>query len=256
MLFPVFQDPLAIAAALVSAMIIGLAKGGLSGVGVLAVPVMSLVISPVQAAGIILPILLASDAVSVWTWWKTWDWATFRMMMLPGALLGVALGWATAAFVSDDAVRLVVGTIAIAFVLRWLTQGSAARDRIVPPHHGRASFWGGLAGYTSFIAHAGGPPYQVYTMPLKMDPRTYTGTNVAFFTTVNVLKVIPYFALGQFDTTNLATSAWLTPVAIVFTLVGAWIIRRMRAEVFYPVTYGLVALVGCKLIWDGLHGLW
>lgn len=249
-----FHDPLAIAAAVLSAAIIGIAKGGLTGVGVLAVPVMALVISPVQAAAITLPILIISDFVAVTTWWKTWDMKTFRLMM-PGAVAGIALGWATAHYVSDDAVRLIVGVIAIAFVLRWLTQSRARRAEKRPHDAAKASFWGALTGYTSFVAHAGGPPYQVYTMPLNLDPRTYTGTNVLTFTVINLVKVIPYFMLGQFAADNLTSSALLIPVAVAFTFVGAWIIRRMRAEVFYPVTYALVAMVGLKLVWDGLTGL-
>jgi uncharacterized membrane protein YfcA len=249
-----FHDPVAILAAVVSVMIMGIAKGGLSGAGVLGVPVMALVISPVQAAGIFLPILLVSDAVSVWTWWRSWDLRTLGLM-LPGAILGIGIGWATAAFVSDDAVRLIVGVIAVAFVLRWSFQSKARRLEARQHHAGRASFWGMVSGYTSMVAHAGAPPYQVYAMPLQMDPRTYTGTNVAFFAAVNAVKIIPYFMLGQFDTANLLTSAVLAPIAIVFTLLGARIIRRMRAETFYPLTYALVLLVGAKLIWDGTAAL-
>lgn len=249
-----FHDPAAIAVALLSAAIVGIAKGGLTGVIMLAVPVMALAISPVQAAAIILPMLIISDFVAVYTWWGTWDLRTFRLMM-PGAIAGVALGWATAQYVSDDMVRLIVGVIAVAFVLRWLTQ-SAARRAIKAQHNAvKASFWGALTGYTSFVAHSGAPPYQVYTIPLGMDPRTYTGTNVLTFMTINLVKVVPYFLLGQFAADNLVSSAVLMPVAIAFTFVGAWIIRRMRAEVFYPVTYALVAMVGAKLIWDGIAGM-
>jgi uncharacterized protein len=153
-------------------------------------------------------------------------------------------------------VRLIVGAIAIAFVLRWLW--GRRGGRVVPPRPeaaGPATLWGGLAGYTSFVAHAGGPPFQVYALPLRLDHKVLTGTAVAFFTVVNYVKLVPYLALGQFDATNLGTSALLLPVAILFTFVGAWIIRRMRAEVFYPLTYAFTALVGLKLAWDGLMGL-
>ena len=97
--------------------------------------------------------------------------------------------------------------------------------------------------------------FSVYALPLGLSPRALTSTSVLFFTVVNYVKLIPYFALGQFDGTNLATSALLAPVAVAFTFVGAWIIRRMRAEVFYPVTYALTDVVGVKLVWDGLTAL-
>lgn len=250
-----FHDPGALLVMALAAIVVGLAKGGLSGVGVMAVPILALVLPPVQAAAILLPILCLTDLVAIWTWWGTWSRRTLRLM-LPGAVLGIGVGWLTAAMVSDAAVRLIVGGIALAFVARWLWQ--TLRRRPQPPHPEqpvKATLWGGLAGYTSFVAHAGGPPFQVYTLPLGLDPRTLTGTNVAFFTTVNYVKLVPYLALGQFDGRNLAASALLAPLAVLFTFVGAWIIRRLRAEVFYPLTYALTALVGLKLLWDGLAGL-
>lgn len=248
-----FTDPLSIAVAALTAAIIGMGKGGLAGFGMLAVPVMALVIPPVQAAAILLPVLIASDMVSMVTWWRQWDLRTFGLMM-PGAVAGIALGWATASYVSDDAVRLIVGLISIWFVLRWLLQSKAARAAKRPHHRGKAGFWGAMLGYTSFVSHSGGPPFQIYALPLGMDPKTYAGTNVLTFTTVNFLKLVPYFFLGQLAVGNLASSAAMMPVSVLFTFVGAAIIRRMKAEVFYPMTYALVGLVGMKLIWDGLSG--
>ena len=115
-------------------------------------------------------------------------------------------------------------------------------------------FWGAVAGYTSFVSHAGGPPYQVYTLPLRQTPRIYTGTSVWFFFIVNVIKLIPFFALGQFDTTNLQSSLVLMPIAVVATLCGVWIVKRMSAKVFFPFMYTLMFLTGVKLIYDGLMG--
>lgn len=249
-----FHDPVAIAAAIISAVLIGLAKGGLSGVGILAVPVMALVISPVQAAGIVLPLLILSDMVSLYAWWGTWDRRTVLLLM-PGAVAGIALGWATAAMVSDDAVRLIVGGVALWFFARWALQSAAARAARKAQNPAAATFWGGMTGYTSFVAHAGGPPFQVYVMPLGLDHRTYTGTNVLVFALVNLIKVPPYFLLGQFAATNLATSAALAPIAVAFTFVGAAIIRRMDTGLFYRLTYALLLLAGAKLCWDGIRGL-
>ncbi|MCC5974522.1 MAG: sulfite exporter TauE/SafE family protein [Rubellimicrobium sp.] len=245
-----FTDPWTLAVGLLGAVIIGLAKGGLGGVGILGVPVLALIMSPVQAAGILLPVLIVTDGFSLRAWWKSWDNRTLALMM-PGAIIGIAIGWATAALVSDAVVRLIVGVIAVLFVLRWATQGQVARARQRNHNAPAATIWGGLAGYTSFVAHAGAPPFSVYTMPLRLDPKLLTGTSVVFFAIVNVIKLVPYFALGQFDTSNLTASAMMIPVAVVFVFVGAWIIRQMRAEVFYPFTYAMVMLVGMKMIWDG-----
>ena len=253
--FFAFQTPGAVAAALLATILVGLSKGGLGGAGALmGVPLMALAIPPVQAAGILLPMLIAMDAVSLWSWWGSWDRRTLKLM-LPGAIAGIGIGWATAALVSDDAVRIVVALVCIGFVGRWLWLRWQRRDTARPHDPIRATGWGALAGYTSFVAHAGGPPYQVYTMPLRQPPAIYTGTSVAFFTAVNLVKLGPYAALGQLNATNLATSAVLMPIAAVAVLIGAWIVRRMSAEVFYPLMYALVALVGAKLLWDGLGAL-
>jgi uncharacterized protein len=216
--------------------------------------VMALVISPVQAAAIVLPLLIVSDIISLWTWRGAWDRRTLAIM-LPGAMVGILIGWLTASLVSDAVVRLIVGGIAVAFVLRWLTQSAATRAQAQPHHRGKGAFWGGVAGYTSFVAHAGGPPYQVYALPLKQDVRTYTGTNVAFFAIINAVKVVPYVALGQFDATNLTASAVFAPLAAVATIAGAALVKRMSVTFFYRFTYAMAFVVGSKLIWDGLAGL-
>ncbi|MCP1167626.1 sulfite exporter TauE/SafE family protein [Limimaricola litoreus] len=251
----VFSDPWALLAGCVAVVLVGLSKGGLGGaLALLGVPIMALAIPPVQAAGILLPILLVMDAISLWAWRGQYHAATLKRM-LPGAAIGIGIGWLTAALVSDAMVRLIVGVVALAFSARWLLSGQTRRAAPRPQNAARASVWATLAGYTSFVAHAGGPPFQVYAMPLRLDPKLYTGTSVIFFAVVNVIKVIPYAALGQFDATNLFAAAALLPLAVVATLSGAFVVRRMRAEVFYPVMYVMVVLVGLRLCWDGLSAL-
>jgi len=250
------SDPYFYAAAVPAVILVGLSKGGLGGaMALIGVPLIALVVSPVQAAAIMLPILIVMDIVSVWTWRGVWDGVTLRNV-LPGAMLGIALGWATAALVTPGAVRLIVGMIALVFVLRWLAQRFVRGER--PGRHSvvRGTLCGALAGFTSFVAHAGGPPYQVYALPLRQPPALYVGTSVIFFAVVNAVKLVPYFALGQFSATNLAASAILMPVAPLATLAGAWLVRRMKADVFYPLMYGMVALVSLKLIHDGIVELW
>ena len=123
------------------------------------------------------------------------------------------------------------------------------------PSLARGSFWCVLSGFTSFVAHAGGPPYQVYALALGQPPRVYTSTSVAFFATVNLIKLGPYIALGQVNLANLAGSAILMPAAALATLTGAAIVRRMRPQVFYPLMYAMVFLIALKLCWDGLAAL-
>ncbi|MBP2237340.1 putative membrane protein YfcA [Sinorhizobium kostiense] len=240
-------------------LLVGLSKGGMGeALSLMGVPLLSLAVSPVQAAALLLPILIAMDMVSLWIWRKHSDSKTL-VMLLPGAIAGIAIGWATAAHVPRDALRLIIGLITVIFVLRyaytvWLSRSGAP---IPPKRHrlGPAALWGSFAGYGSFVAHAGGPPFQIYALPLKLDPREYTGTIVRFFATLNAVKLIPYFALGQLDLGNLATSATLFPLAMAATACGAWIVRRMKPQVFYPFMYTMAFIAGSKLVWDGLSSL-
>lgn len=248
-------DPWFYAVALPAVTLVGLTKGGLGGFGMIGVPLMALAMSPVQAAAIMLPILVLMDIVSLWTWRGQYDRQTL-VSMLPGALAGIGVGWLAAAFVTADMVRFIVGAVSVGFVAQWLfNRFRHGKVHIAQPNKHKAAFWGVVSGFTSFVAHVGGPPFQVYALPLRMDPKILTGTGVIFFAIVNAIKLIPYFALGQFDATNLAASAVLMPAAPLATLAGAWLVKRMRAEIFYPFTYAAMALVALKLVWDGVSSL-
>lgn len=111
-----------------------------------------------------------------------------------------------------------------------------------------------IAGFTSFVSHAGGPPFQMYVLPLKLDKTLYAGTGVIFFAVVNAVKLPPYFALGQFSAANLMTSAMLIPLAPLATFAGAWLVKRVDQTLFYRITYAALIPVGLKLIWDGIAG--
>lgn len=249
------SDPWFYAASIPAVVLVGMSKGGFGGaLALVGVPLMALTMSPVQAAAIMLPILIVMDIVSLWSWRGQRDPTTLRYM-LPGALIGIMIGWALAAFVTVAAVRLIVGVVALLFFARWAAQqiGRHTRLRQHDPYAG--TFWGAVSGFTSFVAHAGGPPNQVYALALGQPPGIYVGTSVIFFAVVNAVKLVPYFALGQFDATNLAASAVLLPFAPAATLFGAWAVRRMKAEHFYPFMYAMVLIVSLKLIYDGVAGL-
>ena len=145
---------------------------------------------------------------------------------MAGAVAGMALGWILAARVSDDAIRLMVGTIGVAFVLNvWLRKGP-----VEPQKKTAASglFWGGAAGFTSFMTQGGGPPFQVHILPQRLPKLTLVGTTTIFFAIVNALKIGPYFALGQFSPENFATSVVLLPIAVVRIAANIDIRQRCR----------------------------
>jgi uncharacterized protein len=252
-------DPNFYAVAIPAVALVGLSKGGLGGAfALIGVPLLAFAVPPMQAAAIFLPILLVMDAVALWAWRGHNDRKTL-LVLLPGAVIGIILGWATSTYVSADAMRLVLGGISVVFALKYFVESWAAYKgqettaAVQRPVAG--SFWGSLAGYASFVAHAGGPPFQIYVLPLKLDPLTYTGTSTRFFAILNAIKVIPYFALGELDSTNLTLSAALLPVALVSTLAGARLVHFLKPAIFYPLMYGMVLLAGSKLLYDGVAGV-
>jgi uncharacterized membrane protein YfcA len=244
------SDPWFYAAAIPAMLVLGLSKGGFTTIGMLTVPILSLAISPVQAAAIVLPILVLSDVVAVMSYRGSFD-ATTLKVMLPGAVVGIGIGWATAAWVTDHEIRLIVGAISVAFALSYWFRH---RRRMTPRGHNAVtgSFWGAVAGFTSFVSHAGGPPFQMYVLPIRLDPRIFAGTSVITFATINAVKVIPYFFLGQFAIENLTTSAALLPVSIPATLLGVRLVRRFEAQSFYTLIYVGIFLIGAFLVWEGL----
>ena len=241
-------------AAVAAVILFGLSKGGFSGLSTLGMPLMSLVASPVRAAAIVLPILIVQDWLSVWAFRRNFSPRNL-VILIPSAMVGVGLGWLLAARVSDDAVRLVLGIISIGFVLYMVVRDRLGRAPVERPGVPSGVVWGSVAGFTSFISHAGAPPFQVYVMPQYLKPRVFAGTATMFFAAVNLLKVPPYFLLGQFSRDNLLVSAWLIPVAVVSTFAGVWLVRRVSADRFYAIILALTFLVGVKLTYDAVLAL-
>jgi len=234
--------------------VLGLSKGGFTGLSLLAMPMMSLVISPVRAAAIVLPVLIVQDWVSVWAFRR--DFSPRNLVILiPASMIGVVAGWLLAARVSEDAVRLAVGVISIAFVVYMLIRDRLGLAPAATPGVQSGLLWGSLAGFTSFISHAGSPPFRVYVMPQNLKPRVFAGTATMFFAAVNLIKLPPYFMLGQFSRENLTVSALLIPVAVLSTFAGVWLVRRVSAERFYAIILAITFLIGAKLTYDAVLAL-
>jgi hypothetical protein len=249
----VTADPAFWLAAIAAVTILGLAKGGFAGLGVLGVPVMALGMSPVVAAAILLPILLVQDVFSVKAFGATRDDVILKRMV-PGAVLGIAAGWALASFVAVAVVQLAVGLIAIGFAIqRIMAEKRGVPASVSGPVAGVVM--GAAAGFTSQIAHAGGPPFQMHVLPRKLSRDMFLGTSSVFFAAINWLKVPAYWALGQFTPANLKVAAVLMPLAILSTWAGTVLVRRIDGPRFYAIMHALMILVGAKLAWDGLLAL-
>lgn len=251
--FPVIADPLFYLAAVPAVTLLGLGKGGFAGVGMVATPLLALYLPPLQAAAILLPILMTQDVISVWTYRRDWD-AWNVKVLLAGGIVGVAVAWALAAYVSDAAVRFTVGLIGLAFVLNsWRGRATTApRPRNVVA----GLCWGVATGFTSTMAQAGAPPFQAFVLPQRLPKLTLVGTYMIVFGAINVLKVAPYMALGQFSTEGLGTSAALLPLAVVTNFLGIWLVRVTPTELFYRLAYVLVFVVSSALLWQGASAWW
>ena len=247
-------DPLFYVVVIPAILLVGISKGGFGGgVGLVGTPLVALVTTPTRAAAILLPILCAMDIVGVIAYRRSWDPVNMRILV-PGSVLGILLGTATFRFLDENLIRLLIGVLALAFVLRsWLARKSAVEQRT--PDRRAGSFWAALSGFTSFVAHAGGPPLSVYLLPQNMDKTLFVGTTVIYFAFVNYLKLIPYSLLGQFSGENLLTSLILSPLAPLGMWLGIWLHRRIDEQLFYRTVYLMLVVVGLKLLYDGLVGL-
>ncbi len=246
------SDPMTLVLAVIAVIILGLAKGGFSGLGALATPLLALSLPPVTAAAVLLPVLMVQDVVSVWSYRKTWDgWIVG--WMLPGAVAGIALAAGLAAAVPEERLLVVLGIITLAFGIYrlWIERGG----RIVAASSSPGwvgTLFGVAMGFTSQIAHAGGPPFQMWVTPRRLPHEVFVGTSSLTFAAVNWMKVPSYVLLGSFDRQVLEAAALLFPLAIVATLVGVWLVRRMDTARFYTLIYLLMVALGLRLIVQGL----
>ena len=238
-------------AAIPAIILVGIAKGGFcSPLAMLGVPLLSLIISPVQAAAILLPILICMDFVGIFAYRGKADWHVLKSM-LPFAIIGIAIGWLLAGYLNEHVIRLLVGLTALFFVANYAWR-AIKKQTLTTRGPVSAAIWGSATGLTSFIAHAGGPTYQIHTLPLGLKPLVFAATSVYFFATVNTVKLVPYFALGQFSAQNLWTTLALVPFAPVGTMIGIYLVKRLDQSAFYRISYAAMFLISIKLCFDSI----
>lgn len=250
----IVTDPMFYALAIPAVIALGLSKGGFAGVGQMATPLLALVMPPLEAAAIMLPIMILQDATAVWVYRKEWN-GKILAVVIPGAVIGITVAGLVASYISNDAVRVFIAVITIAFVLyNWLAAARIARERKAPGLLA-GLFWGTISGFTSTLSQAGGPPYQMYMLSQRLPKMVFVGTSALYFASINWMKVIPYVALGQFSAKGFATSLVLFPLAIVTNQLGFWLVRRTPQELFYKITMIVMFLIALALLRAGLGGL-
>lgn len=248
---PIVTDPGFWLAAVPGALLIGLAKSGFaSGFGALAVPLMALSVGVPQAAAICLPVLMVADATGLQRLWRERDPALVRLL-LPGGLAGLGIGWVLFGALSAKSVSAIVGALTLLFVAQRLLFPPSRDGHVAPRWVGR--LLAVAAGFTSFVAHVGGPPIQAYLLPQRLPPLRLSGTAAVFFAGVNVSKVPPYALLGLIDLRNMLTALVLLPLAPLGVWCGVWLLQRVDATLFYRIAYAGMGLTGIKLLWDGLR---
>ena len=241
--------------AVIATLLFGMSKAGFGGAaGSLGVPLMALAVPAPFAAAVMLPILLAIDLIGLVVFRGKADTANLRII-LPGAMLGVALGWLTFSHVDARWIKLLIGIEAIAFALdRFRAARSAAIAVPSAPTFLPGILWSGVAGFTSFISHAGGPPIMQYLMPQNMDKMRLVGTTVIFFIAVNFAKLGSYAQLGLVDLSNLAVSLLLAPAIPIGYFAGYRLLQAVDMRGFNLVTAWTLLAAGTKLVFDGLAG--
>lgn len=246
------SDPVFWIAATIAVLIVGFSKGGFAGAGAIAgVPTLSLVIDPASAVAIMLPLLLFMDVIGIFAYRKRWSMRLIKTM-IPGAVVGIAFGTLTFSVFNADVIRLVLGLIVMAFTLNyWLQLRAAEAKPALQPSHIYGNFFSSIAGFTSFVAHAGHPPVAIYLLPQKLDRTIYQATSVLFFFIVNWVKLPPYIFLDLFNPENLSTSAALAPLVPVGMFLGIWLHKRVSNVFFTRFIYAALSILGPKLVYDG-----
>lgn len=236
--------------------LVGMSKGGFGGgFGMLAVPLLSLMVDPRLAAAILLPILCVMDIFSWKNFRGIWDKTNLKIL-LPGALLGTAAGAMTFEMANANMIRIGIGLLSIFFVIHYFWgKHYLEQMQLRPPKKIAGSFWGAVAGYVSYIAHAGGPPVAIYLLPQQMSKSLLAGTTIVFFALVNLIKLVPYIALGQLDKGAFYTALVLVPLAPLGVAFGFYLHKRVSDTVFYWISYGFLLLAGIKLLFEGCMGV-
>lgn len=248
MMFPFIADPYFYAVSVPAVLLLGVSKSGFgAGFGSLAVPMMALAVSVPQAAAILMPVLLLMDVLGMAAFRKDFDLKLLKFL-IPWGLVGIVVGALLFKLLNAHTVAGIVGVFTLLFLAQRLL--FPPKPDSPPPPRWLGAILTVTSGFTSFIAHAGGPPVNAYLIPMRLSPIRFTATMAFFFFVINLAKWIPYAWLGLLDWRNFATSLVLLPIAPMGVWVGVRLARRISQVLFYRFLYAGMFLTGVKLLWD------
>lgn len=234
-----------------AAVFVGLSKGGVPVIALLSVPVLSLVVNPLTAVGLMLPVYIVSDVFALLAYRRDYHPAVLKIGIV-GMTIGIGIGWATAHVLIEWVITFLMGVIGGSFAVRLMAQNAKAPAKAKPVEVPKGLFWSTIAGFTSFISHNGGPPWQIFTLPLKMPKVQFIGTSVIAFSYCNAAKLVPYVALGTLNVHSFKTSLFLMIPASLAVFIGVRIIKIIPEELFSKILTWALLLISLRLIWDGI----
>ena len=223
--------------------------GGFSIVGI---PLLSIVMDPVTAGGLLAPLFIAMDLFAL-RYWKPSTWSKPDLvLLLPGLLIGIGLGYLVFRVLDHRAIAIVMAAITLIFVALWLVEGAEVTTR--PRSTPKAITAGLAAGITTMVAHSGGPPLAMYLLPLGLSKEIYAGTTSLFFTVGNATKAVPWLLLVK-----PTAGVWTLMAVCLFAIpAGVWLGWRLNGTLdqrqIYRACYGLLVVTALKLLWDGVSG--
>lgn len=240
-------DPFFYLTAVPAVLIYGIGKGGLGGaLGIVAVPLMALTTSPIEAAAILLPLLFFMDIIAIYHHAKNCNYQQL-MIMLPPAVVGIFIAGYFLSVIPEYGLELLIGALSVLFSLQYLF----AKENKKVPGKKQGYFWSLLSGFSSTTIHAGGGPISIYLLPQGLSKMNMIGTMAVLFGAMNLFKLVPYIWLGKMNMTNLSTALMLFPIAPIGVMLGVWLLNRVSQDKIYQLCYFFLFISGIKLFWDG-----
>ena len=228
-------------------LLIGLSKGGLGGVlGSVATPLMALVMPADQVIGLLLPVLMITDIFAVASHWRHWN-SRLLWLLLPASILGIASATFFITSVPEHILRRGLGVIVLLFALYKIWGEPRLKNWVYQPRGWHGVMAGSVAGFTSTLAHIGGPPISIYLLMQDLDPRTFVATNALFFAVLNWMKVPSYAYAGLFHVDQLLRIVWLLPLIPIGVWIGKWASTRINKVVFERLIIGLLVVTSLLL---------